>query len=582
MKYRCTIAFLIIVCTLQVQAQKKLSLNIVVNDSLANKEFVIPVYQKKFDKPDQRSKEVQRILFALYDNAYLAASVDSMVQHDTTMLTAYITHGGQYQWASLRKGNVDEGVLSQVGYNEKLFRHTALYYKDALRLMDKVITFYENHGYPFAQIKLDSVKLEGNKLNASLSLQKKRLEKIDSIVIKGDLKISPQYLYGYLGIKPGDSYDESKVKVISSRLKSLQILYETKPLQVIFVENKVNIYLFLGKKSANQFNGIIGILPNSAGKVNITGDISLNLQNTFHHAEDIGFHWQHIQAQTENLTANFSYPYILRTPLGFDENFTLFKQDTTYLQLDNKIGLKYLLAGGNYWKVFYENISSTLIALSQLELQTTGLPPYADVTTQLYGIEYKASSLDYIYNPRRGYSLLVNFAAGTKDIHQNPQLNPSLYEGLQLKSDEYKANISAAYYIPFMERSAFKFAVNGGYINAPSLLLNDLYRIGGFSVLRGFDEQSIYASQYGVGTVEFHYLLEQNSFLFLFYDQGWCRETYPTAIGFFNDTPYGFGAGMDFQTKAGIFSLSYALGQSINNPLSFKDGKITFGLVNNF
>ena len=134
----------------------------------------MPVYQKKFDKPDQRFKEVQRILFALYDNAYLAASVDSMVQHDTTMLTAYITHGGQYEWASLRKGNVDEGVLSQVGYSEKLFRHTVLYYKDALRLMDKVITFYENHGYPFAQIKLDSVKLNGNKLDASLSLQKKQ------------------------------------------------------------------------------------------------------------------------------------------------------------------------------------------------------------------------------------------------------------------------------------------------------------------------------------------------------------------------------------------------------------------------
>jgi outer membrane protein assembly factor BamA len=580
-KQRFIIAIFSIACALQMQAQKKLSLIILNKDSLTDQDFKLPDYQRKFDQPIQRTKELQRFLFALYDDAYLAASIDSIVQ-DSIKQVAYLSHGRRYEWASLTKGNIDEGILSQVGYSERFFRHTPFYYKDAFKMMDKILSFYEDHGYPFAQVKLDSIRLQGNSITASLYLDKKRLEKIDSVIVKGDLKVSPEYLYGYLGIKPGDLYDESKVKVISSRLKSLPILYETKPMQVIFVENKAKIFLYLGKKNANQFNGIIGILPSSTGKINVTGDLSLQLQNTFHHAENLGFHWQHIQAQTENLTANFSYPYILKTPIGFDEDFKLFKQDTTYLQIDEKVGFRYLMTGGNYWKVFYENISSSLIALSQLELLTSNLPPYADVTTQLYGIEYKAADLDYIYNPRKGYELLVNVAAGTKVIRKNPQLNPLIYEGLQLNSDEYKANIKAAYYIPFFERSTFEFAVTGGYIDAPSLLLNDLYRIGGFNVLRGFDEQSIYATSYGVGTVEFHYLLEQNSFLFLFFDQGWCRETYTTTISYFNDTPRGFGAGMDFQTKAGIFSISYALGQSINNPISFKEGKISFGLINNF
>ncbi|HSY76581.1 MAG TPA: POTRA domain-containing protein [Bacteroidia bacterium] len=571
-----------ITCTLQVQAQKKLLFSVLNKDSLTDKDFKLPDYQKKFDLPVSRNKELQKILFALYDNAYLSASFDSLVQ-DSVRLKAYLSHGAQYQWASLSKGNVDEGVLSQLGYSEKIYRHSPFYYKDVLKLMDGVLTFYENHGYPFAEVKLDSVKLNDNQIAATLLLTKKRLEKIDSVVVKGDLKLSPQYLYGYLGIKPGDFYDESKVKAISGRLRALPFLIETKPLQVIFVEDKVKIFLFLGKKQANQFNGIVGILPNSiTGKINITGDVSVQLQNVFQHAEEIGIHWQHIQAQTENLNMHFSYPYLLKTPLGFDEDFTLFKQDTTYLQIDEKVGLKYMLIGGNYWKVFYENITSSLLSTSQLQYQTSGLPPYADVTTELYGVEYKASALDYIYNPRSGYKLLVNVAAGTKQIRQNAKLNPAIYEGLQLKSDEYKANINAAYYIPFFSRSTFELALKGGYINAPSLLSNDLYRIGGFSVLRGFDEQSIYASAYGVGTIEVHYLLEQNSFMFLFFDQGWCRETLTSNIAYFNDTPNGFGAGMDFQTKAGIFSISYALGNGIGNPLSFKEGKINFGLINNF
>jgi outer membrane protein assembly factor BamA len=570
---------LVAVCTLKLQGQKKYALSIVVNDTGNVKNFILPDYQKKFDAPALRTNELQKVLFALYDDAFLVASFDSIV-HDSLMLRAYLNHGARYEWARLTKGNVDEGILSQVGYSEKLFSHKPLFYKDALSLMNKMLTFYENNGYPFAQVKLDSVRLNKNEITASLHLVKKQLEKIDSIVITGDLKLSAQYLYGYLGIKPGDVYDESKVKVISTRLRALPFLYETKPMQVIFVGDKAKVFLFLGKKSANQFNGIIGILPGTTGAINITGDLSLQLQNPFHHAEEIGFHWQHIQAQTENLTAHFSYPYLFHTPIGIDDDFTLFKQDTTYLQLDEKVGLKYLMIGGSYWKLFYENISSNLISTSGLQY-ITSLPTYADVTTQLYGIEYCYKALDYIYNPRSGYQILANVAAGTKQIHKNPNVDPVAYDSLRLNSNEYRANITAEYFIPFLDRSTFELAIKGGYIDAPSLLENDMYRIGGFAVLRGFDEQSILANEYSVGTVEFHYLLEQNSFFFLFFDQGWYQRNI-TGLATVHDTPYGFGAGMDFQTKAGIFSLSYALGNGIGNPLSFKDGKINFGLINNF
>jgi outer membrane protein assembly factor BamA len=452
-----------------------------------------------------------------------------------------------------------------------------------MKMMNKVLSIYENHGYPFAKIKLDSIKFQDKKIAAALMIEKQQIEKIDSIVVKGNLKLSPQYLYGYLGIKPGDLYDESKVQAISTRLKALPFLSETKPAQVIFVQSKVKILLYLAKKTANQFNGIVGILPDNSGKITITGDVSLALMNSFHRAEEISFHWQHLQAQTENLTAHLSYPYLFSTPIGIDGDLTIFKQDTTYVQVDSKIGLKYLLIGGDYIKAFFENITSSLLSTSLLQYQTSSLPPYADVTTELYGLEFKANGLDYIYNPRRGYSLLVNAAVGAKDIHQNSKLNPQIYEGLQLNSTEYKANINAAYYIPFFSRSAIKLGVVGGYLNAPSLLLNDLYRIGGFSVLRGFNEQSIYASAYSVGTVEFHYLLEQNSFLFLFFDQGWYQDNAVSSdIAIKQDTPFGFGAGMNFQTKAGIFSLSYALGEGSGTPLDFKLGKINFGIINNF
>lgn len=561
-------------------APKRLLLKIVINDSL-RQGFKMPFYEKKFATAAQRNKQIQQLLFALYDQSYLAATVDSSVQ-DSTLLTVYFGIGNKYEWAYLHKGNVDQEPLNMSGYRTKLFSGKPLYYKNALKLMNKLLTWYENQGYPFAQVKLDSIQFHGNQLSATLKIEKKSIEKIDSIEVIGNLKLAPRYLYGYLGIKPGDMYDEAKVDAISNRLKAAPFLYETKQMQVIFVQSKVRILLYLGKKSANQFDGIVGILPNqNNGGIILTGDINLQLVNSFHEAEEIGFHWQHIQPLTENLMLHFGYPYLFHTPLGLDLNGNLFKQDTTYLQIDTKIGLKYLMAGGNYWEAYYENISNVVISNSASQNPSV-LPAFANGTTALYGLEFRSNGLDYPYNPHSGYYFLANASAGIKTISVNPNLDPSLYDGLQLKSTVYKGTLQAEYYIPFTLRSAFKFEVQGATINDPSLLINDLFRIGGFEIMRGFNEQSIYASSYSVGTVEFHYLLEQNSFLFLFFDQGWVRETLPSALQYFNDTPLGFGAGMNFQTKAGIFSISYAVGKSTNQPLNFSYGKINFGLINNF
>jgi hemolysin activation/secretion protein len=74
--------------------------------------------------------------------------------------------------------------------------------------------------------------------------------------------------------------------------------------------------------------------------------------------------------------------------------------------------------------------------------------------------------------------------------------------------------------------------------------------------------------------------LEQNSFFSLFYEQGWYENQVPEDL--ITDTPFGFGAGISFETKIGIFSLNYALGRQFNNPIEFRGSKIHFGFVNYF
>lgn len=536
-------------------------------------------YNKSFNSRQEREKELWNILLACYGLAYLTASYDSVIT-DSTLQKAYLHCGPEYKWAHLKHGNVDEGVLSEIGFRERVYSDQPIFYKNVKRLQEKLITYYENNGYPFASVKLDSIVITEQTISASLWLTKNSEEKIDSIIIRGTAKITPRYLYNYLGIKPGSLYNEAQLKKVNTRIAELPFIRSAKPATVTFTHKFNKLILNLEKKQASQFDGIIGILPdNKTGKILFTGDVRLKLQNGLGKGELIDLNWRRLQTQTQDLKLRLVYPFIFRSPFGADYNFKLYKKDTTFLDVNQNIGLQYILTGGNYFKLFYANKTSSLLSTKGLE-QSTTLPLNADVQNNMYGLGLKYEKLDYRLNPRKGFSVLTNISIGTKNIKKNAKLNPVVYEKLKLNSTLYTADLEGSLFIPFQARNTLKVGMQAAFIYGETIFQNELFRIGGLKTLRGFDEESIYASAFSILTLEYRYLLEQNSYLYVFGDGAFYENN--NVKTFVNDTPFGFGAGISFETKAGIFSINYALGKQFDNPIQLKSGKIHFGIVNYF
>ncbi len=541
-------------------------------------------YKKTFLSKTEREQEVQGVLFTLFDNAYLTANVEAEVkdEHDSLKEIVSIATGSQFKWASLRKGNVNEGILSEVGYREKLFAGKPLYFKDVRKVQEKILSSCENNGYPFASIKLDSIVISGSTLSASLNLQKNVLIKIDSVVNRGTAKISSVYLESYLSIHNGDLYSEQLVRKISTRIKELPFLKEKIPFRILFPGENAKVELFLEKKRASQFDGILGLLPdNKTGKILFTGDVRLKLNNSFNRGESLLLSWQSLQVGTQNLNTQFIFPFLFKSPFGLDASFKLYKKDSTYLEVNPNVGIQYHLSGESYLKAFVNNKQMNLINTKGLENLTT-LPPYADISSSLYGLSIKSEKLDYRLNPRKGYTLVGTVAAGNKTIHKNDKLNPIIYNGLTLNSVQYSAELEAAVFMPLKNRSAIKFGTHSAYLQNSTLFQNELFRIGGLKSLRGFDDESIHASAFSILTLEYRYLLEENSYLYLFGDGAYYENKSVSFTGKRYDTPFGFGAGISFETKAGIFSINYALGKQLNNPIDPRAGKVNFGIVNYF
>ncbi len=564
--------------------------------STDNEDFLKKInYKTKFPSRAERNAELQNVLLILYSNGNLAATYDSIV-NDSLKMTASLHIGPHYIWAHLQKGNVEEAALTEAGFREKIYFGKNINYKEVRTLLEKIIGFYENNGYPFTAVRLDSVTISETIFNARLHVDKNKLVKIDSIIIRNnvlpgtksksgsDQIVAPVYVENYIGIRPGDLYNESHIRLISPRLKELPFLREKRPFRILFTEKETKLILELEKKNASQFDGIIGFLPDPVtGKLLVTGDVNLKLQNKFGRGELIDLSWSSLKPQTQDLKLELMYPFLLSSPFGIDYTLQLYKLDTTYIDVSNTIGVQYLLTGGNYLKVFYTNKNSRLLSTDGLEFITT-LPEYADVSTNSYGIGLKQEHFDYKYNPRKGYSLIANTSIGSKVISQNPNLNPVVYQGLTLNSVQYAGDITGALYFPIVGKNVIKIGVKSAFVAGPSLFQNEAFRIGGLNTLRGFDEQSIYATRYAIGTIEYRFLLEQNSFLHLFFDQAYYENTSltrdPNAPE--HDIPFGFGTGISFETKAGIFSLDYALGYQTGSPIYLKDGKIHFGIVNYF
>lgn len=577
---RINIAFVCcLVLNIQSLGQQTFTLDIDFSDSSFFKRKEVQV-KNAYKSEKAVSDELTKIIFSLYDEGYLSASVDTFVC-DSDKCKAYVFSGEKYYFS-------DYGIVLSDRIREIVpdlkpenLAGSSLSLSKIKNLFEKVVTYCENNGYPFVRTGLQNVSINNDTLFAELMADPGKWIMFDSLILKGSSKVKTSYMSNYLDIKKGKPYDERKLQYLSKKIADLTFVEEIKPAELDFIEDKTHVYLYLDKKRASQFDGFIGIAPNntSTSKVLLTGELNLKLVSVINRGEEFSLNWRKLEPLSQDLRVNLVYPYLLSTPFGIDYGFKLFKKDTTYLNLNNKIALRYQFAAGHYLAAFFEAFSSSILGTGNVD-DLNELPEFTDIKTTSYGVDYSRSALDYRVNPRKGTSFLLGGSFGRKKIEENSGLNPDLYDSLTLVNTVYKANARLESYVPLYKNLILASSLTAAYIDNENLFSNELYRIGGLKSLRGFDEESIYASAYAIINIETRYLFERNSFVSIFWNGSWYESDIVNS--YYSDKPWGFGAGVSFDSKAGIFSIYYALGKEAGNPVEFKKAKVHFGYTSLF
>jgi outer membrane protein assembly factor BamA len=524
-------------------------------------------------------KYLQQIPTLLKAKGYITASIDSVIEREN-IIEAFLFVGELYTWKNLIVPN-EIKLLVTTSNN------------DFTTLPETILNYYENNGYPFAKIRFDSAVIDDkNEISATLHIDKGIEYKIDSIRVFGNANISNLFLQHYLKIFNGSLYSKEKLERISQLINQLGYLYTTKNWDILMLTRGCIINLYLQPKNINRFDAIVGFLPNNQqtdGKLLLTVDAKLSLFNAFAKGEKIAVNWQQIQPQSPRIDIGFNKPYIFNSDAGLDFNFNLYKRDSAFLNIGTDIGLNYILSNKTSFKIFVSSISTRLIQPDTSYITASKkLPGILDLGITNLGIEYfynntKGSRL----NKLNGFEIKVSASFGQKKIKQNTTITSlktggfnyaSLYDSVSTNAYQLKCKIATAKYVRLGKQTVLKMAANYGLIQTKNYLQNELFQIGGFKLLRGFDEENIFTSQYIIGSLEYRYLIVENSYFFAFTDGGYTQNLNIAK----NYKYFGTGVGLALETKQGILNISFAAGKRNDLPFNLRETKIHIGIISGF
>jgi outer membrane protein assembly factor BamA len=484
--------FLIVCCcTLQSTAQTKCSLVIQGSDSSVE---IINALQltTSFNSKAACLIYVQKLPELLTTKGYISNSIDA-IKEDSTHVYITLFAGRKYIWDQLLVEEQNWPVLNQLGYSSNFFNKKPFDQQKVTAVYNKLLDYYSNNGYPFVQLTLDSMVINDNLISAKLDISEGALYKIDTIILRGDAKISKEYLTRYLGLEEHDIYQQEVLDRIDARLAELPFIVQSQPHSITMLNTGAEVNLYLQNRKSNQVNVLVGFLPSNpqvGGKLLVTGEANLNLRNPFGHGETLGLNWQQLQAKSPRLNLLFQRPYLFHTPVGVNMNFELYKRDSFFLNIHGLLGAQYNVSTKKSVTVAVQIYGTSLLSVDTATIKATKrLPNTIDLNSATLSFQYDYNNANYRFNPRKGNELQFVVGFGQKNIKKNNTIlsikDPSfdyasLYDTVQTKAYIFRTTINAAHYFPIGKQATFKTALLGGWLQSPNYYENELFQIGGF------------------------------------------------------------------------------------------------------
>ncbi len=442
------------------------------------------------------------------------------------------------------------------------------------------LEYYEDSGNPFARVVINSVFIYYDSLKEEsladiyLDIIKGKERNIDKIEINGNSSTKDYVIIRELRLNKGESYSQTRIDELPDRLNRLRF-FEPVEAPKFYVNSKGDGVLSLNvkEKQTNNFDGIIGYIPGTKDneKGYLTGLVNISLRNLFGTGRAAAVRWQQFDRYSQELELKYLEPWVFGYPFNINGSFYQRKQDTTYVQRKAEGGLEFLAT---------ENISaSVLIATERVIPTIKEIPVFTVYSSGAFttGLNLKFDNRDDPYSPTKGLLFLTSYSFSKKNIYGPREfITPETETHVNLQ----RITLDLSGYYQLFSRQVIALGLHGKELRGSFFENSDLFRLGGTNTLRGYREDQFLGSRIGWGNLEYRLLLTRRTFAFLFFDAGYYYRKPETNRNIIKQEGFktGYGVGLNLETGVGVLAVSFALAAGD----SFSDGKIHFGIINEF
>lgn len=535
--------------------------------------------------PEHLDSALVRITSNLSMRGYFNASfngskIDYNSDSSSAIVDLIINEGGATYLRKLNVSYPDSADKSEIIESFAFLEGRVFDKSEFEEVVAKLLQYFENNGYPFANVKISSLNFTKDTLDEEyyadvfININKNLKGTLDRFEIKGNDKTNDDVIIRELRIKPGELYSQKEIDELPKKLNRLRFFEPVIPPQFYFSSDNIGTLLIeVKEKQTNNFDGIVGYIPSNEAdeKGFITGLVNISLRNIFGSGRSAAIRWQKLDRNSQDLELKYLEPWFLGYPFNVGVGFNQRKQDTIYVQRKFEGAIEFL---------------ATETITASLQFATESIIPsenFANVFTVynssslLTGLNLRMDTRDDPYAPTEGILFNNTYSFSRKKINGPPQfISPNLKTSINLQ----RLLVGLDFFYSIFSRQVVALKLNGRELRGSFFEISDLFRLGGTNTLRGYREDQFLGSRIFWSNLEYRLLLEGRTYTYLFFDTGYylVKEDAARKISRQEAFNIGYGLGLNVETSLGVIGVSFALAKGD----SFADGKIHFGLVSEF
>lgn len=505
---------------------------------------------------DERQAKIKE----LHEMGYLEATNKQLLKKNDSIFTSYIYIGNQTTTAAIKTTVLN--WPKELKNSTSLDKHNRLIipFQQLEQQLSEFQSNWENQGYSFVKVQLKNILKCKDTLFADLLIVKNELRKIDSINIKGYENFPIKILHHRFGLKPNKNLSQKNIKNASQTIEATGIARETRSPEILYEKDKSTVYFYFEKSNNNFFDGIIGFATNEdSGKLEFSGNLDLSLHNNLNKGEKLTIYYQADGGDQQELEINLETPYIANSPISAGGGIQIFKKDSTYTTTSLNAKLKLDKKNWSYYLGYEKNQS-----VNRLE-ETTSNSKVANLDGRFYflGTSYTLYQSDLL-QPIRSYAD-IKLGTGKREAE------------LQSES-QFKIELQGLHTITLAKNHSIFSKVMFNKLWSDTYYLNETYKFGGIKNIRGFNENSIDASQAILLQTEYRYELSTTMYVHTITDLGWIENKVLNS----KDNLIGVGFGIGIYNKLGLMHVQIANGSTGKNKIDFDKTRIHISLQSRF